>query len=213
MIRAVANADCRFSALLQNASAGSFVVGGFGYNFDTDARVPLTFNYDSAVVDTLVRFHYTDSINCAYGQGAVPYDVDAQVEEAIKRSTGPDGTGTGIIRHPFDADYGYPAYDFDYWTLPEESDVYEWQAGWNYAYWSFYVKASLNGDFEYPEESGIATHPITNHSVSGFVFETNVTDFPPPYAMTGNFTAPECNCGCNAAPARAKGKNQSGKRK
>jgi hypothetical protein len=215
MIRAVANADCAFSALLQNSSGGDIVVGGLGYNFATIARVPLEFDSLGAVTNDTIKFHYTGSPNCDYAQGVIPYDMNGQLRDAMSRSNGEfgNGTGNGIIRHPFDADYGYPAYDFDYWKLVNDMPEYAWQAGWYHGYWAFYVKDSLDGPFTYPMESGIATHEIKHHSVSGLVYETNM-DFPPPYAMTGNFTAATCDCGCNdTAPAPAKRKNVTGKQK
>jgi hypothetical protein len=203
MIRAVANADCRFSALLQNTSNGDFVVGGFGYNFKEDGRVPLQFYLEKAAADTLVRFNYTGSPNCAYEQGAIPYEVKTQVAEAIQRSTGgTGGTGTGIVRHPFDADYGYPAYDFDYWALLNDEEAYEWQSGWYHnGYWGFYFKNQLNGPFSYAS-SGVATQVITNHSASGFVFAINM-DYSKD--MSGDYVGLKCNCGCTvSAPAAGK---------
>jgi hypothetical protein len=198
MIRAVGNADCAFSALLQNTSAGNFTAGGFGYNFASPfERVPVQFNATGAKNDSRIKFGY-EYPNCNMSQGTVPYDVYAQATEAIRReeadfsSTGIGGTG--IIRHPFDADYGYPAYDYDYWTLTNPGNLYyEWQAGWYNGYWAFYVKPDLNGNFTY-SGSGIATQGITNHSVSGFVFAINM-DWSKD--MSGDYTARPCVCTCH----------------
>jgi hypothetical protein len=212
MIRAVANADCRFNALLQNSSAGNFVVGGFGYNLYQAERLPMTYDRDGAAADTMIKFHYAGSPNCALGQGAIPYDVPQQVNYALIKAGDTDSVkGTGIIDHPFDADYGYPAYDFDYWSATSDISYYEWQSGWyRNGYWSFYVKNQLSGDFAYPTESGIATRELHNHYVDGFVFEDDMNAWPPPYAMSGDFTSRECNCGCNAS---ATGRSVTSKRK
>jgi hypothetical protein len=213
MIRAVANYDCAFSALLQNTSAGNFAAGGFGYNFDfldNFKRVPLEFDAGDAAADSRITFGY-EYPNCDIGQGAVPYSVSDQVAEALQRSSSFYGgtalAGTGIIRHPFDADYGYPAYDYDYWKLTDDEPNYEWQSGWYNGYWAFYVKNQLSGNFTYPEESGIATHEITNHSVSGFVFAINM-DYTKD--MSGDYTARPCVCTCHP-PVR--NENVSGQRK
>jgi hypothetical protein len=201
MIRAVANADCRFSVLLQNTSGTSFTAGGFGYNLFSDERIPImAFDSASAKANPGIRFYYTDSSNCAVGQTAIPYDVEAQAEDAINRST---GTGenlmaTGIIRHPFDADYGYPAYDYDYWGLAEYSDDYEWQSGWLNGYWSFYMRDGLSGNFSYASQ-GISGRVLQNHSVDGFVFQAGSAS----YGMSGDFTAPDCDCGCNTPATNA----------
>lgn len=195
MIRAVANTDCRFIALLQNTSGTNFTVGGFGYNLDDDVRIPAdAFAFDQAGADTTVSFHYTGSPNCSVGQRVIPYNVKTQTTDAFMRASGPEGKGTGIIRHPFDADYGYPAYDYDYWKLLVDEPFYEWQSGWAVnGYWAFYIKNTLVGPFNYAP-TGIAQRILQNHSVDGFVFQPGFSSL----AMSGDFTAPECDCGCNA---------------
>jgi hypothetical protein len=209
MIRAVANADCRFLALLQNSSGGDFVAGGFGYNHVMDTRVPVQFDAAGAAENDTIKFHYTGSPNCDYGQGAIPYNVAAQATEAIRRAADPSGKATGIIRHPFDADYGYPAYDFDYWTLRTPLDNGRWQAGWNRGYWAFYHKEQLTGGFV-ADTLTITTRVLENHYVDGFVFENSTTAWPPLHDMSGNYTAYGCDCGCNAPAAK---ENVTGKRK
>jgi hypothetical protein len=203
MIRAVANADCRFLALLQNSSGGDFTAGGFGYNYGDDVYRPgVRFNYDAAVADTLVEFYYADSINCAMAQGADPYDVTGQWQEALKRGgaypfSAVTGPGNGIIRHPFDADYGYPAYDFDYWEryFPGLERPYTWQAGWNYNYWAFLSKDQLNGSFDF-SDYGITTREIHHGYVDGFAFN-DVNAWPLEHDMSGPYKALyDCNCGC-----------------
>lgn len=196
MIRAVANYDCRFSALLQNTGGGSFAVGGFGYNFDENARVKVTFDTSGIPQDTIL-FRYVGKPNCSAGQYALPYNWKQQVQNAIDKSTGDDGdgTGTGIIDHPFNADYSYPAYDYDFWKLTNPGNVdYEWQSGWYYGYWAFFVKNQLNGPFTYPTESGIATRELHNNYVDGFVFDPLTFT----QTMSGDYTARDCDCGCPA---------------
>jgi hypothetical protein len=205
MIRAVANADCRFSVLLQNSSAAGFTAGGFGYNIDDENtyRVHLRFDAAGAAADSRIKFHYTGSPNCTVGQGVIPYNVSDQTTEAFKRAGVPPANvdnGTGIIRHPFDADYGYPAYDFDYWVRfpwPIAMPHY-WQAGWFNGYWAFYTKNQLNGNFIYSND-GIGVRQLGNHYVDGFVFEGDPTAWPPEHDMSGNYTpSPHtCNCGCS----------------
>ncbi|MDR2388387.1 MAG: hypothetical protein LBD89_01195 [Tannerellaceae bacterium] len=198
MIRAVANSDCAFSALLQNTSEGNFAVGGFGFNHGGSQRVEIDFDTAGAAADTAnIKFHYTGSPNCDRGQGAIPYNVEVQAYDAILRSTGPLGTGTGIIRHPFDADYGYPAYDYDYWALLNPSSrTYRWQAGWYDGYWSFFNKEGLNGPFTYSNYS-ITTRQLGHYSVDGFAFNTDVLAWPPVHDMSGNYTTYGCICGCS----------------
>jgi hypothetical protein len=200
MIRAVANTDCRFSALLQNTSAGSFTAGGFGYNFTDGATepVPVEFDEDSAAKDPSISFRYEETPNCTAGQLAIPYDVPTQVQNALDKATGnAQGNGTGIIEHPFNADYSYPAYDYDYWILASGAPAYEWQAGWNQAYWSFYNKKQPTGPFTAASD-GIATHVLNNGYVDGFVFNTQPALWPPVFDMTGTYNSRPCDCGCSA---------------
>jgi hypothetical protein len=209
MIRAVANADCRFSALLQNTSVGNFVAGGFGYNFEDGAnsRVPIAFNKNGAIADTRIKFRYTNQPNCAVGQGAFPYSVTQQVEDAVlKSSNNSTMTGTGIIDHPFNADYGYPAYDYDYWVLKFPGPDDEWQSGWYNGYWAFYHKEQLDGGFT-ADTLSITTRVLGNHCVDGFVFENHPEIWPPLHDMSGSYTGRTCNCGCNASAT------ETGKRK
>ncbi|MDR1331900.1 MAG: hypothetical protein LBK07_07325 [Tannerella sp.] len=218
MIRAVANADCRFVALLQNSNGGSIAAGGFGYNYGDDVERPsVWFDYNHASMDDTIKFHYEGPPNCEYGQGAIPYNLDSQWQEADRRAGVPNyssGTGNGIIRHPFDADYGYPAYDFDYWIRSTPIIVptrpYSWQAGWYYSYWAFYHKEQLTGGFV-ADSLTITTRQLGNHYVDGFVFEDQPLIWPPTHDMSGNYNLPyDCNCGCTGVNAIVE---QKGKRK
>jgi hypothetical protein len=205
MLRAVANADCRFSVMLQNTSGNNFTAGGFGYNTVTDfrVRVPLEFDSLGAVSDHRINFKYTGSPNCNVGQSVLPYDVSGQVNEALTKaraaqtSTTPVETGTGVISHPFNADYGYPAYDYDYWHVPAilSQQPFLWQSGWYKGYWSFYHKNQLSGNFVADTQS-ITTRELGEHYVDGFVFEDQPLIWPPTHDMSGNYVANGCDCGC-----------------
>jgi hypothetical protein len=211
MIRAVANADCRFNALLQNTGGSDFIVGGFGYNLYDPERLPMTFDQAGAAADTLVEFHYTVSPNCAMGQGAIPYDVPQQINYALIKAQGDDSIkGTGIIEHPFDANYSYPAYDADYWAATSDISYYEWQSGWYKGYWAFSHKEQLTGNL-IADTLTITTRKLDNHYVDGFVFEDDPLIWPPEYDMSGDFTTRECDCGCNASATTRE--NVKGKRK
>jgi hypothetical protein len=189
MIRAVANFDCRFSTLLQNTGAGNFTVGGFGYNFDEDVRLPIYFDSLAANLASksgLFQYHYVDHANCPapYNQFALPGGnwAPQAIEEA---------NNTGVIKHPFDAAYSYPAYDYDFWKLQDKTNIdFEWQAGWYYGYWSFNIREGLSGPFTYPTSDGIATQPLNNNSVHYFVFAS--ADYNVPPNLDGEYSSREC---------------------
>jgi hypothetical protein len=206
MLRAVANFDCRFSVLLQNTGGGSFTAGGFGYNFEEEARVPLKFDRASAITDTLIKYRYTSyAPNCPapYNQFVSPtYPADTiLIAQALAASQ-----NTGVIKHPLDAAYSYPAYDYDYWVLDPDVCEYEWQAGWNYNYWAFNVRQGLSGTFTYPETSGIATESLSNNTTHYFVFAS--ADYDIPVNMDGDYSVRDC-CGVackNCTPSNGKKK-------
>ncbi|MDR0430168.1 MAG: hypothetical protein LBH58_06800 [Tannerellaceae bacterium] len=189
MIRAVANFDCRFSSLLQNTGAGNFTVGGFGYHHGvSNARVPVVFHFLQAAADPFVSFNYAETPNCVAGQYAVPSTPEDQAILALGVSA-----NTGIIRHPFDASYSYPAYDYDHWSIAAGFDNVNnvWQAGWNNGYWAFYSKEGLVGDYGYAP-AGVALRQLNNRSVDYFVFAP--ADFNVPVNLDGDYFVPELNC-------------------
>jgi hypothetical protein len=192
MIRAVANADCRFTALLQRTSSNTgYSVGGFGYNQTPDqtTRVPLTYDYVGATTSPAISFQYTGAPfeECPQnGQTTIPVVPQTQVALAVDA-----GYTTGIIEHPLNASYGYPAYDYDYFVLTNDTVTYRWQAGWsNNGYWSFFTGENQQVPVDYASE-GISTRVLQNNSTDGFVFAVDF-DF---NANMDGFMLP-ASCGC-----------------
>jgi hypothetical protein len=210
MLRAVANFDCRFSVLLQNTGGGNFAIGGFGYNFLADDRVPLRFDLAGAqglVSRDTIQFHYTGyDPNCLapynqFVEPTVPVDT-ILVEQAIAASQ-----NTGIIKHPLDAAYGYPAYDYDFWVLTDPGNInFEWQAGWYYNYWGYYTRAGLSGGFNYG--NNITTDVLSNNTTNYFVFAP--ADYLIPVNMDGYYSARKCcETACTACtPSTSKRKKR-----
>jgi hypothetical protein len=192
MIRAVANFDPHFTALLQNTGGGDFAVGGFGYNCGANARVPIEYDYTGAKRESdtdTIHFRYDTAPNCAapYNQFALPDTTQRAIAmqaitDAFRR--------TGVIKHPFDAMYSYPAYDYDYWKVgTDRFNNYQWQAGWTYGYWSFNIREGLSGTFTYAP-NGVATQQLQNNSVHYFVFAP-ITVYDP--FLDGNYSARGCS--------------------
>jgi hypothetical protein len=202
MIRAVANSDARFSALLQNTGGGNFTAGGFGYNFGDSARVGLRFDLTAAMLDTInIKFRYAVSPNCLapYNQFALP---TSPVPNTLVSQATTASNNTGIIKHPFDAAYSYPAYDYDYWVLTAPSNNnHQWQAGWYKNYWAFYtgnISSAPQINYQYAP-TGIATQPLSNNDVHYFIFAS--TNYTIPITIDGSYSNPKCsrpycvNCG------------------
>jgi hypothetical protein len=205
MLRTVANNDRRLSILLQYAGVFGHSVGGIGLNWNSSgadcSRVTINFNLIGAQTEGYVNFIYSGDTICArgYGQVTVPTDVNGDISRARTNYN-----STGILVHPFGIEYGYPAYDFDYWTLGGLSqNVRHWQAGWiKNGFWNYYRADSLrvpipNTDWSNdPDASqlGITYEPLLNRQVHGFVFEPDFTV----HQFGGNIRF--MNCGCAPCP-------------
>jgi hypothetical protein len=192
MIKAVANADCQFTALLQwTGQRGGYTVGGFGYNqsdLEAGQRVPIAYDFAAAQGDASIDFHYTTGTmpDCVTGQIALPPRPGDQVNLAVQA-----GYVTGIIEHPLSGIYGYPAYDYDYFALNPDEEDYRWQAGWyNNGYWAFFVGENKQVPVNYPQATGISTRQLLNGSTDGFVFAIN---FDYSKNMSGTITSADCS--------------------
>jgi hypothetical protein len=186
MLRTIANNDQRFTTMLQYSGVYGHSVGGIGMNWYNEgtscSRVSLDFNIADAQKN--VDFvYFGDTPNCAKGQVTVPYiSPNARTGQAATESR-----YTGILVHPFGAEYGYPAYDFDYWYLTGYiQDSQHWQAGWvELGFWGYFradnwrvpvPSTDFNNDPD-AAQFGITYEPLQNRQVHGFVFEPNIGDY------------------------------------
>jgi hypothetical protein len=140
MLRTVVNNDERLSVMVQYTGTFGHAVGGIGLNWNRSGadctRADLIFDLDGAESDRNVKFVYRNaSPDCEDGQVSIPFiSVNTRTGQAASESE-----NTGILVHPFGAEYGYPAYDYDYWLMPDASAQAHWQAGWyRKGYWGYY---------------------------------------------------------------------------
>jgi hypothetical protein len=210
MLRAIANADCRLLVLLQQTGVNGYTVGGIGYNFETgNQRVPIRFDLAGAKKDSTVTFRYDTSFDCTTAQNALPFLPDSQAVWAIRAAT-PNilAYATGIIEHPFNINYGYPAYDYQHWVLTKPDYVnYEWQSGWNPNYWAFFTDSArqIPSGYPpaYPSSDGVTTRVLQNNYVDGFVFAIDPPAWPPVVDFSGDLTYATCPCNpCPPKPTR-----------
>jgi hypothetical protein len=182
MVRAIANADPRFIVLTQLTGSMGYTIDGMGYRYDDCSRVQIAFEYDSARIDPRIAFHYTPPPNTDMGQRYVPDDPAGDAARAIEI-----GYKTGIIEHPFNIVYGYPAYDYDWWRSTEDDRVsFNWQSGWYNGYWTFYTKDQPSGSYSY-SGAGASSRILGNGYVDGWVYST----FLKQEDMSGDYVAPE----------------------
>jgi hypothetical protein len=183
MLRTVVNNDERFSVMVQYTGTFGHAVGGIGLNWymngDDCSRVDLIFDLDGAKADPDVRFVYDQyaSPDCADGQVATPTGA-----QNIANFATVDLLHIGFMEHLLGAEYGYPAYDYDYWNLYGSSTGRHWQAGWyRRGYWEYYradnrrVPVPSTDPNNDPDASslGITYEPLQKQQVHGFVFMPN----------------------------------------
>lgn len=149
MIRSVAATGKDFCALVQYTGGMGSTLDGVGYSENNVILDYLAYDYAGAASDPYVMFAF-DSPNELMGQTKAPGEeavtLAADAIEAAKE--------TGIIEHPLNArEFGYPAYDYDWWQSAETSADMRWNAGWYTGYWSYWL--------------GGATIPVEEYSYSG----------------------------------------------
>lgn len=156
MVDFIAKTDPRLLLLRQYVGVLGNTVCGIGYD-ETPSKLRVIFDADLAkanVIDYL-------------------YSVRAQwiANQAIAT-----GKTTGIINHPFDANTGngYPAYDYDYWTIDRRLfPNTHWSAGMMIGSWLVYQKSYNDTTWSWSEGHSIL---IKEHGVFLTKLENPITD-------------------------------------
>ena len=140
MIVAIAQADPRLVLLTQYTGWMGYTIDGIGYG---ESRLNISYDLEGAKSEPKNAFKFEPPItNPLLGQTSHPEHPAEDVAAAIRQ-----GVQTGVIYHPINAErYGYPSYDYDYWSC---SNGIHWQAGWYYGYWSYFVRSSQTSNFSY----------------------------------------------------------------
>ena len=140
MIVAIAQADPRLVLLTQYTGWMGYTIDGIGYG---ESRLNISYDLEGAKSEPKNAFKFEPPItNPLLGQTSHPEHPAEAVAAAIRQ-----GVQTGVIYHPINAErYGYPSYDYDYWSC---SNGIHWQAGWYYGYWSYFVRSSQTSNFSY----------------------------------------------------------------
>ena len=140
MIVAIAQADPRLVLLTQYTGWMGYTIDGIGYG---ESILNISYDLEGAKSEPKNAFKFEPPItNPLLGQTSHPEHPAEDVAVAIRQ-----GVQTGVIYHPINAErYGYPSYDYDYWSC---SNGIHWQAGWYYGYWSYFVRSSQTSNFSY----------------------------------------------------------------
>lgn len=165
MIVAIAKADPKLLLLTQYTGWMGYTIDGIGYG---DAPY-INYNLDGAKKDSRIAFKFEPPItNTLLGQTKFPETPAEDVAKAIS-----EGRKNGVIYHPINAEvYGYPSYDYDYWSCA--SGAIHWKAGWYDGYWSYFVKDSQNGSFSY-SGLGATSRKLTNGSWDAWSWNGDMT--------------------------------------
>lgn len=180
MIEAVTQADPSLKLLTQYTGCYGNTICGIGYGDVSD----LAFNLTGAKADSRIILKY-NSLNVQMGQtafagtNAARYAADA-ISEGLSENI-------GVINHPFNQeDYGYPAYDYDYWQLPSTvSPSTLWLSGWYDGYWSYWCKTSGRGVFSY-SGVGASSREIHDGYVDGWSYNCDMSNWTGA-SMTGDY--------------------------
>ena len=110
MIVAIAQADPRLVLLTQYTGWMGYTIDGIGYG---ESRLNISYDLEGAKSEPKNAFKFEPPItNPLLGQTSHPEHPAEDVAAAIRQ-----GVQTGVIYHPINAErYGYPSYDYDYWS-------------------------------------------------------------------------------------------------
>lgn len=161
MISEIAKEDENFLLLTQLTNLGNTICGiGYGYPRST---IGLKYDLDGASTDSRISFKF-DSPNSNMGQTSCPTDPLTQINTALQ-----EGLNSGVIDHPFNyTNYGYAAYDYDYWKPTATGS--KWRSAWYEGYWSYLVKDDISDEFSY-SGLGATLRVLSNGSWDAWGFQ------------------------------------------
>ncbi|MDE7412699.1 MAG: T9SS type A sorting domain-containing protein [Muribaculaceae bacterium] len=135
MIRKIAAESTDICALVQLTGVYGSTLDGIGYSARNSILDHISYDFEGAADDPYIMFDFF-SPNLMMGQHTAPGDEAQQMcNDAIAKAK-----TTNIIEHPLNyTEFGYPAYDYDWWQADETSSEMRWNAGWYSGYWSYWL--------------------------------------------------------------------------
>lgn len=159
MIRAIAAGSRDLLVLTQFTGGLGSTIGGLGFAKNADELADnLHFDFEHAASDARISFGYFTP-NTGMSQTSAPGNSTMDlVAEALEKAK-----VTHIIDHPLNqSEFGYPAYDYDWWQLNSnygtDSGMLYWNAGWYRCYWSYWIGEADLGTMSY---SGLGMSSVT----------------------------------------------------
>lgn len=167
MIRAVAGECDDFCALVQYTGSMGSTLDGVGYSKNRKILDHIEYDFEKASNDPYVMFGFF-SPNTLMGQNKCPgEDAKDLCIDAINNAK-----VSGIIEHPLNyKEYGYPAYDYDWWQSSFTDSNNRWNSGWYTGYWSYWIGSAGVSSEEYSYSGlGMSSMKLQNGSVNAWKF-------------------------------------------
>ncbi len=135
LIREIAQSSSHLCILTQMTGDMGYTLDGVGYSTDiTTLLESLTYDFDGACADSRIAFGFFEpeiSMGQTHAPGSAALEMALEAIEEAKTSH--------VITHPLNfTEFGYPAYDYDWWKL-SNPDAGLWLSGWYDGYWSYWV--------------------------------------------------------------------------
>lgn len=192
MFRAICKASSRLSLLTQKTGTMGSTVCGIGYGLNQKPLEGVFFDFEKAKNSQFINFDYYNSDGSSYGQTQAPGDETPAIMQAAIE----EAKTTHIIEHPLNQpNYGYPAYDYDCWLIPDDlanlgpaNLETKWKASWYEGYWSFFTGTNGSDQWNY-SGVGMTGRTLSNGSVDGWSY----TQFDEP--MVGGVGTGTAPCG------------------
>lgn len=135
LISAIAENSDRLRILIQMTGDMGYTLDGVGYSdWNKELLDALDYDLDGAAADSRISFGFFEPNTFMKQTSAPGADAIDFVMEAIE-----EAKTTHVIQHPLNYnEYGYPAYDYDWWKMNDESAGI-WNSGWYDGYWSYWT--------------------------------------------------------------------------
>lgn len=169
MFRAIAASSSDILLFTQYTGWMGSTVDGIGFQFPGEEKTlhNIVYDFEGASSDPRVSFDYFTP-NELMGQTSAPGMFSpVYCRQAIEAAE-----ATNVIEHPLNArEYGYPAYDYDWWqpSAPLDNNRMRWNAGWYDGYWSYWVGGTDSDELSY-SGLGYSSRKLSDGAVDGWKY-------------------------------------------
>lgn len=171
MLCAIARQASDLAVLVQFTGDMGYTLNGIGYARNIENLIPkLSYDFAGACADSRISFGFYEP-NTGMKQTSAPGDATPGLIEAAVQAA----RESHVIYHPLEAaTYGYPAYDYDWWSLDrtacdDPARTY-WRSGWyEHGYWSYWLGDADLDNFSY-SGLGMSSVTVLDGDVHGWKF-------------------------------------------